>query len=193
MNFPTERFAVVEIVSAAGLRQWLEEHHGQAESVWLMRYMNHVADKTVPIDAILDELLCFGWVDGLARKLDADRTLRLISPRRHQRWTRSYKERAARLISEGRMAAPGLRAIEESKQRGEWNDQDEVDDLLVPEDLDTALRQNPQALAFFTSAAPSYRRNVLRWLKLAKKPDTRAKRIGQTIALSTLGEKVPQM
>jgi uncharacterized protein YdeI (YjbR/CyaY-like superfamily) len=158
-----------------------------------MRYMNHVADKTVPIDAILDELLCFGWVDGLARKLDADRTLRLISPRRHQRWTRSYKERAARLISEGRMAAPGLRAIEESKQRGEWNDQDEVDDLLVPEDLDTALRQNPQALAFFTSAAPSYRRNVLRWVKLAKKPDTRAKRIGQTIALSTLGEKVPQM
>jgi uncharacterized protein YdeI (YjbR/CyaY-like superfamily) len=193
MNFPTERFAVVEIVSAAGLRQWLEEHHGQAESVWLMRYMNHVADKTVPIDAILDELLCFGWVDGLARKLDADRTLRLISPRRHQRWTRSYKERAARLISEGRMAAPGLRAIEESKQRGEWNDQDEVDDLIVPEDLDTALRQNPQALAFFTSAAPSYRRNVLRWLKLAKKPDTRAKRIGQTIALSTLREKVPQM
>lgn len=193
MNFPTERFAVVEIVSVVGLRQWLEEHHGQAESVWLMRYMNHVADKTVPIDAILDELLCFGWVDGLARKLDADRTLRLISPRRHQRWTRSYKERAARLISEGRMAAPGLRAIEESKQRGEWNDQDEVDDLLVPEDLDTALRQNPQALAFFTSAAPSYRRNVLRWVKLAKKPDTRAKRIGQTIALSTLGEKVPQM
>ena len=82
---PTERFERVEIASATALRDWLAAHHGQAESVWLVRWLKGAGERSVPIDAILDELLCWGWVDGLGRKLDAGRTLRLASPRRSRR------------------------------------------------------------------------------------------------------------
>jgi uncharacterized protein YdeI (YjbR/CyaY-like superfamily) len=190
---PTERFEQVEIASAADLRDWLAAHHGQAESVWLVRWLKHTGARSVPIDDILDELLCWGWVDGLGRKLDADRTLRLISPRRHQRWTRTYKERAARLIEEGRMQPPGLAAIEEAKRTGQWSELDHVDDLVEPADLASALDARPSAREAWDATAPSYRRNVLRWLALAKTEPTREKRINLTVALSAQGEKVPQM
>jgi uncharacterized protein YdeI (YjbR/CyaY-like superfamily) len=116
----------VEVASAGALHEWLAAQLCPGESVWLVR-CSKGGERSVPIDAILDELLCWGWVDGLARKLDAERTLRLASPRRHQRWTRTYKERAARLIEEGRMQPPGLAAIEEAKRIGGWDELDHVD------------------------------------------------------------------
>ena len=190
---PTERFEQVEVASAGALRDWLAAHHAQAESVWLVRWLKGADARSVPIDAILDELLCWGWVDGIARALDATRTLRLALPHRHQRWTRTYKERAARLIEEGRMMPPGLAAISEAKRTGAWSELDHVDDLLEPEDLVQALDAEPAARAWWDASAPSYRRNVLRWLALAKTPATRGKRIGQAVELSARGEKVPQM
>ena len=190
---PTERFEQVEVTSAEALRDWLATHYGQAESVWLVRWLKGAGAKSVPIDAILDELLCWGWVDGLGRKLDAARTLRLISPRRHQRWTRTYKERAARLIAEGRMRSPGLAAIEEAKQTGQWDELDHVDDLVEPPELADALDAAPEARACWDAAAPSYRCHVLRWLALARTPPTLAKRVAQAVRLAERGEKVPQM
>jgi uncharacterized protein YdeI (YjbR/CyaY-like superfamily) len=189
----TERFAMVEVTSAEALRAWLGAHHAQEGSVWLVRHLKHVGATSVPIDAILDELLCWGWVDGLARKLDAERTLRLISPRRHQRWTRTYKERAARLIEEGRMRPPGLAAIEAMQRAGSWSELDHVDDLAMPGDLVAALEARPPALGAFEAAAPSHRRNVLHWIALAKTPATRAKRVERTARLTAAGGRVPQM
>jgi uncharacterized protein YdeI (YjbR/CyaY-like superfamily) len=190
---PTERFQQVEITSEGDLRDWLAAHHTQGESVWLVRWLKHAGSRSVSIDAILDELLCWGWVDGLARKLDDHRTLRLISPRRHQRWTRTYKERAARLIEEGRMQDPGFAAIEEAKRTGAWSEFDHVDDLVEPPDLAVALDAVPAAREAWDDAPPSYRRNVLRWLALAKTAPTREKRIRLTVEVSAKGERVPQM
>ena len=190
---PTERFEQVEVASAEALRDWLAAHHGQEESVWLVRWLKGAGARSVPIDAILDELLCWGWVDGLARKFDAERTLRLASPRRHQRWTRTYKERAARLIAEGRMQPSGYAAIAEAKRTGGWDELDHVDDLLEPPDLAAALDAVPAARKWWDASAPSYRRNVLRWLALARTPATRGTRVARTAQLSARGEKVPQM
>jgi uncharacterized protein YdeI (YjbR/CyaY-like superfamily) len=116
-----DRFEHVEIESAPELRRWLEMHHTQFESVWLVRFKKHVTDKYVSPDAVLDELLCFGWIDGRALKLDADRVLQLIGPRRVHHWALSYKRRAERLTLEGRMAEAGLAAIETSKRLGLWD------------------------------------------------------------------------
>jgi uncharacterized protein YdeI (YjbR/CyaY-like superfamily) len=188
----TDKFQKVEITSVAQLRDWLLINHTQAESIWLVTFKIHCDDKYVSRDEVLDELLCFGWIDGLRRKLDEDRTMQLISPRRHQVWAKTYKERAARLIEEGRMAPSGLAAIAESMRRHLWDVMAEVDALVIPQDLAEALLASPPASEKFDAFAPSYRRNVLRWLETAKTTPTRTKRINIITTRSSNGEKVPQ-
>jgi len=190
---PTEGFEKIEIASRDELRSWLLANHEREDSVWLVRYLKTVPDKFVDRLTVLDELICFGWIDGLARKLDAERTMQLISRRKQQAWAQSYKERAERLEAESLMEAPGRAAIERSKQLGLWDHYAEVDALAVPDDLRDALALDPAASGFFGGSAPSYRRNVLRWIFQAKTPATRKKRIMTTVEASTKRAKVPQM
>jgi len=161
----------------------LEANHPQEASIWLVTYKKHIEGKYVSTSDVLDELLCFGWIDGIRRKLDDDPTMQLISPRQTQHWAKSDKDRVARLEKEGRMHPAGLKVIEESKQNGLWNFMDDVDALIMPDDLVEALQADPNAYAYFIEAAPSYRRNVLRWIKLAKTAKTRADRIEKTVKL----------
>lgn len=189
----TENFDKVEVSSSSEVWQWLTDHYEQEASVWLVTYKSSNTAKYVSRDEVLDALIAFGWTDGLRRKLDDERTMQLISRRRQQAWTKTYKDRAARLEAEGRMAEPGREAIQRSKALGLWNASDLIDALIIPDDLITALRAMPSADAFFSGTAKSYRRNVLRWIAAAKKPETRAKRITTTVSCSALGQKVPQM
>lgn len=189
----TDKFEQVEVTSAEQLRAWLEAHHTQSESIWLVTYKKHTGTRYIPHTQVLDEILCFGWIDGVARKLDDERTMQLMSPRRTQVWAKTYKDRAARLIAEGRMHPSGLHAIEESKRLGLWDAMADVDALIVPDDLATALQAQPSAHRFFMNAAISYRRNVLRWLKSGKTDKTRMKRIQMIVELSAKGEKIPQL
>ena len=189
----TDRFAKIEIESLADLERWLTRHHAQNESVWMVRFKKSVPAKYVDRLDTIDLLLCFGWVDGLARKLDDDRTMQLISRRRQQAWAQSYKDRAERLMETGRMRPAGLAAISESQMLGLWDAYAESDALIVPDDLKAALANRPPAEAYFGAAAPSYRRNVLRWISSAKQEATRQKRIELTVSFSARDEKVPQM
>ena len=189
----TENFEQVEVTSASQLRRWLEANYTQQESIWLVTYKKHTGNKYVSRPQVLDEILCFGWIDGIGRKLDDDRTMQLLSPRRTQYWAKSYKDRAARLEKEGRMHPAGHHAIERSKELGLWDAINDVDALLMPEDLGAALKLHPPADANFAQFAPSSRRNILRWIKAAKTPETRTKRINQTAILAAQNEKVPQM
>jgi uncharacterized protein YdeI (YjbR/CyaY-like superfamily) len=190
---PTDRFEKIEIASRAELRGWLNLNHGRDASVWLVRFTKNVPDKHVDRLTLLDELICFGWIDGLARKLDETRTMQLISPREQQAWAQSYKDRAVRLEAEGLMMPPGRAAIARSRQLGLWDTYAAVDALDIPDDLKAALAGQPSADAFFLNAAPSYRRNVLRWIFQAKTQVTRDKRIATTVGASAAGRKIPQM
>jgi len=189
----TDNFQKVEVKSADELRDWLFANHMQADSIWLVTYKKHVGDWYISTDDILDEILCFGWIDGIRRKLDVDRTMQLISPRKAQYWAKSYKDRIAKLEQAGRMHSSGQKVVSEAKQNGLWNFMDDVDALVIPDDLMTALEAQPPALEHFTTAAPSYRRNVLRWIKLAKTANTRTKRIEKTTSFAIRNEKIPQM
>ena len=189
----TERFDKVLVGSAEELRDWLAANHTREDGVWLVTFKKHVPAKFVSTEQVLDELLAFGGVDGVRRKLDDDRTMQLVSPRKTQAWAKSYKDRAERLIAEGRMAAPGFAAIEASKRNGLWDYWADVDALIVPADLREALSMVPNAAAAFDGSAPSYRRNLLRWVKLAKTEATRTKRIAQIVDASGKGDRIPQM
>jgi uncharacterized protein YdeI (YjbR/CyaY-like superfamily) len=188
----TDRFAKVQIASLRDLHDWLAANHAQEESVWMVRYKQHVADRYVGRLEALDELMAFGWIDGIARKLDDDRTMQLISPRRQQVWTQTYRDRAARLEAEGRMQESGRAAVRRSQDLGLWEADADVDALLVPVDLTAALRMG-NAETNFAEAPPSYRRNVLRWIKQAKKPETRAARIERTVDYAQRNARIPQM
>ena len=179
-----DRFEHVEIESAPELRHWLEAHYTQFDSVWLVRFKKHVTDKYVSPDAVLDELLCVGWIDGRSLKLDADRVLQLISPRRVHHWALSYKRRAERLTLEGRMAPAGLAAIETSKRLGLWDLLEAADRLELPDDFARALEACPGAAQHFAAFSDSTRRFALRWITLAKSAEARARRIEKTVRLA---------
>lgn len=186
----TENFKKVEVSSARQLREWLEKHHAQQESVWLVTYKKTVPEKYLSTAEVLDELLCFGWIDGIRRKLDDSRTMQLISPRKVEHWAKSYKERAAKLMASGKMHEAGMRSIESAKKSGLWNFMEDVDNLIVPNDLQEALKKYKGATEFFYAINDSSKRFVLRWIKLAKTEKTRTARITQLAKLSSKGEKL---
>jgi uncharacterized protein YdeI (YjbR/CyaY-like superfamily) len=187
---PSDRFPQVEVRSVAQWRDWLLAHHGQEESIWLVTWKKHAGATHVGRWDAMDEALCFGWVDGIMRRIDDDRVMQLFSPRRHQRWTAMYRDRVARLVEEGRMQPAGLRAVEAAKTAGTWEAMPEVDALEVPEDLDAALGG---LRAAFDALPPSYRRNLLRWVALAKRTETRGKRLAAIVAATAEGRRIPQM
>ena len=187
----TENFIQVEIKSATELRDWLLNNHSQKESVWLVTFKKEVQDNYVSIQTVLDELLCFGWIDGIRRKLDDKRTMQLISPRKVEHWSQTYKVRFVKLEETELVHQSGYDAVLTSKKAGLWDFMDDVDNLIIPVDLDLQLRQNKPALSFFEKLSPSNKRFVLRYIKLAKTAETRRKRILLVVSLSAQNKKIP--
>lgn len=160
--------------------------------MWLVTYKKADPDRYISRDQVLDELLCFGWIDGARRALDARRTMQLVGPRLVLHWAQSYKDRAERLVRDGRMHPAGLAAIEASKDAGQWHAMDDVDALRIPHDLATALAAHPPAAEHFAAFPASTRRWTLRWIAIAKSEQTRTSRIATTATFAARGERVPQ-
>lgn len=186
----TENFIQIEVNSTIQLREWLQQHHTQKESIWLVTYKKEIKDKYVSTQEILDELLCFGWIDGVRRKLDEQKTMQLISPRQVQHWTKTYKDRFAKLEKQGLMTDAGRQAVAISKQNGLWNFMDDVDALIKPNDFIKCLEENPHAMQKFDAINTSSKRFALRYIKIAKTASTRAKRINEITLLAQQGQKL---
>jgi uncharacterized protein YdeI (YjbR/CyaY-like superfamily) len=140
-------------------------------------------------DAI-QEGLCFGWIDSVAQRLDADRyTIRFTPRKPGGTWAGSNKARVERLIAEGCMTPAGMAAIEAAKRDGSWNSINDVEDLVVPEDLAAALAADPSAEKNFHALSDSARKLALHWVVSAKRPETRAKRIAATVTASAEGRR----
>ena len=180
----------VEVSSSIQLWDWLLTAHTQHESVWLVTWKAANRDKYVSRDEVLDALIAFGWIDGRRMKLDEERTMQLIAPRQEQAWAKTYIQRAEQLESEGRMQESGRAAIQQAKASGRYDSMAEVDDLIEPEALMSALRAG-KATTWWNNAAPSYRRNILRWIAKAKRDSTKEKRIANVVEHCIRGEKIP--
>jgi uncharacterized protein YdeI (YjbR/CyaY-like superfamily) len=191
MHVDIDKFERVEITSKSELWRWLELNYARTDSVWLVTWKAKYRDRFVSRDEVLDALLAYGWIDGRRLKLCNNKTMQLVSPRKQTAWAESYKVRATRLIQEGRMMQPGFTLLEIGRASGLWDYMAEVDQLVEPDDLVSALSADG-AYDWWTSAAPSYRRNILRWLKSAKGAETRTKRIRIIVDHCARGQKVPQ-
>jgi len=171
----------VAVESREALREWLERHHGEGESVWLVRWKKGSGKPHVPYGDVVDECLCFGWIDSLPRKLDERRSKLRISPRDpRSNWSGTNKRRVARLEREGRMAAAGHAAVELARRNGAWSFLDEVERLEIPDDLARALDGVADARARFARFPDSSKRGILEWIKNAKREKTRATRVRET-------------
>lgn len=166
-------------------RAWLEENHDESSGVWLVSWKKATGRPFVPFTDVVDEALCFGWVDSKINKLDEERAMRLFTPRNPKSpWSRINKEKVARLAAQGRMAAAGMKLVEGAKADGSWNIYDEIEDLVVPPDLASALEENASAGDYFGNFPDSSKKNILWWVKSARRPQTRAMRIAKTVALA---------
>jgi len=184
-----EALEKVEVASTQALRQWFEENHAQSASIWLVTYKKNVPNKYVSVSEVLDEVLCFGWMDGRRMRLNDEKTMQLLSLRKAQHWSKTYKDRVAQLEKANRMHAAGLKAVEASKANGMWDFLNDVDALIEPDDLVEALAQHPPASENYEAFPNSAKRDILRWIKLAKKPATRTKRILKTAQLAAQNER----
>ncbi|MEM9515722.1 MAG: YdeI/OmpD-associated family protein [Actinomycetota bacterium] len=180
----------VEIDRSSDLWEWLGVHHDRRDGVLLVTYKKAVPDRYVSRDEVLDALVAHGWVDGRRFALDEDRTMQLISPRRQNRWAASYLDRFTRLDDEGRVHPAGRWALERATASGLVDEHAHVDRLATPDDLHVELSRCG-AIDWWAASAPSYRRNVLRWVAAAKRADTRRRRIDRIIDYVSRGERVP--
>jgi len=179
---------IVEVPHRAAWRRWLEERHPQRDAVWLV-FHKKASDGTSPsYEEAVEEALCFGWIDSTVNRLDERRTLQLFAPRRpSSTWSRSNKERVARLERDGLLAPAGIAAIEVAKANGSWTALDAVERLEVPPDLVGALDADPAARESWDGFSPSSRKAILWWITSAKRPETRAKRVEQTARMAAKG------
>ena len=175
-----DKFLKVQVSSRQELWDWLESNCKQSESVWLITFKKAKPENYVSKEEVLDALIAFGWIDGVRSQVDDMRTMQLISPRKTKPWAKSYKLRAQKLIAIGLMKPTGMAEIEKAVQTGGWDDMNDVDDLVVPEDLHSALSSNGLALTYFEDFPDSIKRNILRWIASAKTEQTRTKRIQMT-------------
>jgi uncharacterized protein YdeI (YjbR/CyaY-like superfamily) len=174
----------VEVKSRAALRAWLASHYADKISIWLVTYKKP-SPFYLPYDAIVEEALCFGWIDSLPRKLDVERTKLRLSPRKAgSAWSKVNKDRVDRLIASGAMTDAGLTVIDRAKADGSWSKLDAVDALIEPDDLTAALDANPTAREHWDAFPRSAKRGILEWIVQAKSPETRSKRVAETARLA---------
>jgi uncharacterized protein YdeI (YjbR/CyaY-like superfamily) len=170
----------------AAWRRWLADNHDKALGVWVIRYKAHSNQPTITYDELVEEALCFGWIDSLPRKLDNERHMLMVTPRKPKSvWSKINKERVERLIEQQLMTPIGLAKIEAAKADGSWSALDEVEALTMPHDLRDALAANVDAQRHFDAFPPGSQKIILQWIASAKKPETRAKRIAETVRLAT--------
>ncbi|HEX6422160.1 MAG TPA: YdeI/OmpD-associated family protein [Acidimicrobiales bacterium] len=174
-------------------RAWLETHHDTSPGVWVVLWRAATGKGRVTYDDLVEEAVCFGWIDGRANTLDDERSMLMMTRRKPtSAWARSNKERVQRLTAEGRMTDAGLRAIEAAKANGSWTFLDDVDALVMPDDLLAALARDEQAQRYFDAFPPSAKKMILYWIKSAKRPDTRRRRIADTVRLAAQNIRAPQ-
>jgi uncharacterized protein YdeI (YjbR/CyaY-like superfamily) len=179
---------LVEPRDRAEWRAWLERNADTTASVWLAIGKKGGTVTSLTYEQAVEEALCFGWIDSTVRKLDEARYKQLFSRRKpRSTWSRSNKERVARLEAEGMMAPAGLAAVELATENGSWSTLDEIEDLIVPDDLARALAASPPALANFESFSPSARKMFLYWIANVKRPEKRAERIAETVRRAAAG------
>jgi uncharacterized protein YdeI (YjbR/CyaY-like superfamily) len=170
-------------------RHWLVRHHESESEVWLVFHKRHTRRESVAYTDALDEALCFGWIDSLVKRLDEHRYARKFTPRTpDSRWSSINRRRYRQLRASGRLTPAGARRA----PTGRTGDapMPRRAPLRVPPYIRKALRSHAAARRTFERLAPSYRRRYVGWIDSARRPETKAKRLREALALLAAGRKL---
>jgi len=180
------------VTSREDWRDWLRRNHYTKKYVWLIYYKKLTGKPSIPYDDSVEEALCFGWIDSIIKKIDNEKFARKFTPRKaNSRWSKANKNRARKMIDEGKMTESGLAKIKEARRSGEWfNTVPARKELVVPPYMKEALAKNKKALTNFNNLAKSYKRQYVGWITNAKREETRRIRLAEAIRLLKKNEKL---
>ena len=181
------------VADAAAWREWLGEHHQDPSGVWLLLAKKGTTDPTsLSYDQALDEALCWGWIDGQAKRRDDATYLQRLTPRRlTSQWSQRNVGIIARLDADGRMQPAGWSEVERAKADGRWEAAYAGPaGIVVPPDLAVALAAEPAAQAMFEILTSQNRYAVIRRVESLKRADSRVRRIEQYVAMLALGQTI---
>jgi uncharacterized protein YdeI (YjbR/CyaY-like superfamily) len=182
----TTELATLYIRNREQWRNWLDRHHTSISGVWLVFYKQHTGVKSIPYEDSVCEALCFGWVDSLIKRLDDNRYARKFTPRRPAaKWSSSNRKRWTELKVAGLLTADGLAT---APTNNTYAPRPAIPDL--PGYIAEALKAKPQAWRSFQKLAPGHRRHYVAWIHSAVRPETRKKRIRESLALLATGKKL---
>lgn len=173
-------------------RAWLKRNNGIAKQVWLIYYKKHTGKPSISYDDSVEQAICFGWIDGVLKRLDDERCARKFMPRRSKsRWSELNKKRAEKMMEAGWMTEAGLARIKEAKESGEWFRAPlSRKELVIPTFIQDALARNKKASANFNKLANSYKRQYVGWVSSAKKEETRKRRLAEVISVLEQNKKL---
>jgi uncharacterized protein YdeI (YjbR/CyaY-like superfamily) len=167
-------------------RQWLARHHVSSPGVWLVRHKQHTRVISMSYEDLVSEALCFGWVDSLIKRLDGNRFAIKVTPRKPtSKWSAINRRRWKELKAAGMLASAGLGTAPTANRYGAHPPIPER-----PAYVAKAIKTNVAAWQFFQQLAPTYRRDFVVWIHTAKRPETRERRIRESIALLAAGKKL---
>jgi uncharacterized protein YdeI (YjbR/CyaY-like superfamily) len=183
---------IILFASPQAWEEWLAEHHATSKGVWIKYAKKGSGVESVKYAEAVEVALCYGWIDGQAASLDESYSLQRFTPRGpRSNWSKINRARVEKLIEEGRMRPAGLTAVEKAKSDGRWERAyDSPRTATVPDDLQRAFDQNPEAAAYFATLDSTNRYAVLYRIQDAKRPETRARRIAQFVEMLSRHEKV---
>jgi uncharacterized protein YdeI (YjbR/CyaY-like superfamily) len=183
-------FPIFHPVDLPAWRRWLEAHHDDTRGVWVASWRKGSGREAVPYAALVEEAICFGWIDSTVNTLDDERALQLMTPRKAKSgWTRLNRQRVADQEAKGLMTDAGRRAVDVAKANGWWTLYDAVEDLLEPDDLAAALDAEPAARTSWDGFPPSARKQMLWSVISAGRPETRANRIAKIVSEAEQGRR----
>ena len=173
-------------------RAWLKRNNGIAKQVWLIYYKKHTGKPSISYDDSVEQAICFGWIDGVMKRLDDERCARKFMPRRSKsRWSELNKKRAEKMMEVGWMTEAGLARIKEAKESGEWFRAPlSRKELVVPTFIQDALARNKKASANFNKLANSHKRQYVGWVSSAKREETRKRRLAEVLSVLEQNKKL---
>jgi uncharacterized protein YdeI (YjbR/CyaY-like superfamily) len=173
-------------------RRWLSRSHDKETEIWLVFYKKGSGKPTIEYEQAVEEALCFGWIDSIIRKIDYVSYAYKFTPRKKNSfWSTSNKRRVKKLLDEGKMTDIGLAKIEAAKKSGWWDKNDRPNvSLDIPPEFEQALSKNIKAREYFDKLSPGYRKQYILWIAVAKRNETKQRRIEESIALLERGEKL---
>ena len=191
MGTAPERLTVY-VSTKAEWREWLEKNHQSEQSIWLVCNTKKSNLPMIYWTELVDEALCFGWIDSTRKTIDENSFMQLFSRRKpNSTWSKINKEKVEKLIENNLMRKAGLDCIRIAQENGSWNILDSVEGLEIPEDLNEAFKMYSGSQAYFESLSKSVKKMLLQWIVLAKRPETRQKRIDE-IAIHAAQKKKPK-